>query len=244
MAVLVYLAKHSGEVLSKERIIQAEWTETFVTDQVLTNAIFELRKAFKDDSKDPRFIQTVARRGYLLMVPVSREEGLAEEKSSRAVPLRWIVVTVVGVAIVIGTWLWLDRLKRRDVVVQLKPVPLTSYVGKEACPSFSPDGNQVVFQWNGESQDNVDIYIKQVNGEGRLRLTTDPAVDSSPVWSPDGRYIAFVRIQRKTSKLFLVPPLKGEERQIASASSSSASVPRSSLRSTLTTRFSRRFLMT
>ena len=40
--------------------------------------------------------------------------------------------------------------------------PLTSYAGSEQSPSFSPDGNQVVFSWNGEKQDNTDIYIKLV----------------------------------------------------------------------------------
>ena len=42
MDVLVYLADHAKEVLPKERIIQAVWSDTFVTDDVLKQAIFEL----------------------------------------------------------------------------------------------------------------------------------------------------------------------------------------------------------
>src|SRR5438046_2467843 len=68
-------------------------------------------------------------------------------------------------------------------------VPLTTYAGSELYPSFSPDGSQVAFSWNGEKQDNFDIYIKQVEGVAPVRLTTDPAPDNFPAWSPDGRSI-------------------------------------------------------
>ena len=50
--VLVYLAQHTDEVSPKEQIIRAIWSDTFVTDEVLTNAISELRKAFGDDAVD------------------------------------------------------------------------------------------------------------------------------------------------------------------------------------------------
>ena len=73
--VLIYLAQHCQEVSLKERIIQAVWPDTFVTDAVLTHAITELRKAFGDDSKNPRVIQTIPRRGYRLIVPVSEVES-------------------------------------------------------------------------------------------------------------------------------------------------------------------------
>ena len=75
MEVLVYLAKHSREVLPKERIIQAIWPDTFVTDDVLAHAISELRKGPQDDAKNPRVIQTIPRRGYRLLAPVSEVVG-------------------------------------------------------------------------------------------------------------------------------------------------------------------------
>ena len=70
MGLLVYLAEHAGEVLPKERLIQAIWPDTFVTDEVLSNAIWQLRKALGDDSKHPRYIETLPRRGYRLIAPV------------------------------------------------------------------------------------------------------------------------------------------------------------------------------
>jgi DNA-binding winged helix-turn-helix (wHTH) protein len=57
MQVLVLLAEHAGQVVSKEQIIQTVWAGTFVGDEVLSKAIYELRRAVDDDPKAPRFIQ-------------------------------------------------------------------------------------------------------------------------------------------------------------------------------------------
>jgi Tol biopolymer transport system component/tRNA A-37 threonylcarbamoyl transferase component Bud32 len=98
----------------------------------------------------------------------------------------------------------------------LAPVPLTSYPGDQQTPSFSPDGNQVAFTWNGEKQDNYDIYVKLIGPGTPLRLTTDPARDFGPKWSPDGRGIAFLRqLPENRVAVMLVPPLGGPERKIA-----------------------------
>ncbi|MBZ5561875.1 MAG: winged helix-turn-helix domain-containing protein [Acidobacteriia bacterium] len=77
MQVLVYLAEHAGDVMPKERIIQAVWAETFVTDDVLTRAISELRRAFEDDPHEPRFIQTIPKGGYRLIAPVEAVAAVA-----------------------------------------------------------------------------------------------------------------------------------------------------------------------
>jgi Tol biopolymer transport system component/predicted Ser/Thr protein kinase len=95
-------------------------------------------------------------------------------------------------------------------------VPLTSYAGNESQPSFSPDGNQVAFCWNGEGQDNYDIYQKLIGSEPPRRLTTDPADDTSPAWSPDGRSIVFLRsLSLEKAAVLLISVLSGPERQLA-----------------------------
>ena len=73
MQVLACLARHAPDVVSKQRLMREVWgDETFVTDEVMTHAIWELRKAFGDDAKNPRYIQTLARKGYRLVAEVSR----------------------------------------------------------------------------------------------------------------------------------------------------------------------------
>jgi eukaryotic-like serine/threonine-protein kinase len=95
-------------------------------------------------------------------------------------------------------------------------IPLTTYPGFEREPTFSPDGRQIAFVWDGERQDNRDIYV-QVIGSGRpLRLTTDAAADFSPAWSPDGRWIAFLRkLAAPRAAIIMIPALGGPERRLA-----------------------------
>ena len=61
------------------------------------------------------------------------------------------------------------------------------------------------------------IYVKLIGTGGPpLRLTTGPASDYSPAWSPDGRYIAFLRhLSREKDAVLLIPALGGPERKIA-----------------------------
>ena len=124
-------------------------------------------------------------------------------------PLIWIplAVLVMGAG---GAGLWFGRGHRVENDLPITAVPLTSYPGKVQDPSFSPDGNQIAFTWDGEKQDNNDVYIKLVGPGNPLRLTTDPASDRSPAWSPDGRSIAFMRYARsKPGALMLMPALGG-----------------------------------
>lgn len=75
----------------------------------------------------------------------------------------------------------------------LRPVPLTTYVGSELYPALSPDGKQVVFAWDGESKSSFHVYVAPTSGGAAHQITNDPANDTSPVWSPDGLEIAFLR---------------------------------------------------
>src|SRR5215471_17660734 len=71
MQVLVCLAE-AADVVPKEKLMSTVWAGTFVTDDVLTRSISELRKVFEDDPKNPRYIQTIPKGGYRLMVPAEQ----------------------------------------------------------------------------------------------------------------------------------------------------------------------------
>lgn len=94
---------------------------------------------------------------------------------------------------------------------------LTSYSGTETEPTFSPDGKQFAFVWDG-GVGNFDIYVQAVDGGSPLRLTFDAAQDLFPAWSPDGTQLAFVRVSTHEKALYVVPVRGGHERKITSLS--------------------------
>jgi TolB-like protein len=75
MEVLVCLAEHTGEVVPKEKLLQAVWPDTFVSDDVLKRSVSELRHVFGDDAHESRVIETIPKRGYRLMVDVKPANG-------------------------------------------------------------------------------------------------------------------------------------------------------------------------
>jgi adenylate cyclase len=70
MDVLVYLANRPGQLITREELEESVWKGTIVSYDALTGAIQKLRKAFKDDSRHPRIIETLSKKGYRLVAPV------------------------------------------------------------------------------------------------------------------------------------------------------------------------------
>ena len=139
----------------------------------------------------------------------AKEEHSVSPRSAHV----WKIVAIGAILIAVGIGLTWSVVRRFSTPSQaaLTAVPLTSYPGIEEGPSFSPDSRQVAFCWNGERQDNFDIYVKLIGLGPPVRLTKDPAADISPAWSPDGRWIAFFR---NNAGLFLIPALGGQERKL------------------------------
>lgn len=81
MDLLVFLADHPNEVLSREALIDGVWHQRFVGEAVLRNAVAALRRALGDRAARPTYIETISKRGYRLIAPV---QGLDSAASGRA----------------------------------------------------------------------------------------------------------------------------------------------------------------
>ncbi|HSB18356.1 MAG TPA: winged helix-turn-helix domain-containing protein, partial [Bryobacteraceae bacterium] len=217
--VLALLLERAGQVVTREELRQALWpSDTFVDfDQSLNTAVRKLREVLGDTASTPRFIETLPRNGYRFVAPleaIGGKDPAREPKRKKQRRLVWVASFAVAVALgAIAAWYFWPKAPVPERV--LSAIPLTSYPGEEKEPSFSPDGGQVAFAWNGDKEDNQDIYVKLIGGGPPLRLTTDPAEDYGPAWSPDGRHIAFVRRRRDSGDLFLIPANGGPERRLA-----------------------------
>jgi Tol biopolymer transport system component len=128
---------------------------------------------------------------------------------------RMRLIALPGLALLVGLGLWIFSLRLPPQPPPLQTVPLTSYVGVEILPAFSPDGKKLAFAWDGEKSGNLDIYVKLVESGTPHRLTTHPADDSFPAWSPDESHIAFRRHTSESDAVYLIPSLSGPERKLA-----------------------------
>jgi Tol biopolymer transport system component len=135
---------------------------------------------------------------------------------------RWWLAAALAGALLLAFAVWLRWRPRGIELAPPQLVPLTSMRASARSPTFSPDGGQIAFAWDGEKRDNWDIYLKMIGSSEIRRLTTDPAPDWAPSWSPDGRQIAFLRFQPGANPIsfpqgtiHLVSPVGGSDRKLS-----------------------------
>ena len=165
--------------------------------------------------KDPsRRYQTMA--DLKVALEDVREESGSVSKVHAPSRRPWILAALLSMLVVAAFLAW-QPWRAPESTEPPRAVPLTTLTGVARYPSFSPDGNYVAFTWSGPKQDNPDIYVQQIGSGSPARRTTDPGNDYNPVWSPDGRSIAFLRSQSDAGKseLRLIPSLGGTERKVA-----------------------------
>lgn len=114
MALLMLLAESDGRVLARERIEAALWPKTIVGEDTLARAISRLRRALDDSAQTPRYIETLPKRGYRFVAPITRKpfaDGGARSSW-------WLRSTrlgaVVGLASLVGA-LWFVFVRPSDV---------------------------------------------------------------------------------------------------------------------------------
>jgi Tol biopolymer transport system component/DNA-binding winged helix-turn-helix (wHTH) protein len=220
--VLAILLQHSGKLVTREELRQKVWPEdTFVDfDHGLNTAITKIRNALGDDADNPRFVETLPRRGYRFIGPVDKaisEAPLAPKArfETFTAKARWMSVGVTSLVLLCGLGIW--RFSRNRSEAPLPPIELAPLAGLpdlESAPAFSPDGNQVAFAVHGNETSG--IYTNMTGGAKPLRLTSN-LTDCCPKWSPDGRQIAFVRRSQEGIDIYVIPALGGTEHRLWSA---------------------------
>ena len=158
MEVLAYLAERQGQVVGKEELLQALWNGVFVTDDALTRCVGELRRAFQDDAREPSVIQTIPKRGYLLLAPVTWAQApdppatdLAPPKNSeprenllttrpRLWKSRWSLVAFACLLAAAGiTTAYVIRQTRTRITHRIAVLPLTN-ISADSQQDYFADG--------------------------------------------------------------------------------------------------------
>lgn len=105
MDVLVCLVRQAGRVVSKDELVAEVWEGRYVTDDVLTVSIYALRKALGDEARQPRYLETIPRRGYRWLVPVRPAQPQLEAPVKKPWSLRWLPAGAALALLLSAVWL-------------------------------------------------------------------------------------------------------------------------------------------
>jgi DNA-binding winged helix-turn-helix (wHTH) protein/Tol biopolymer transport system component len=208
--VLLALAMHAGKVVSREALLKHAWPDTLPTDDVVTQAVTSLRRAFADDGEVQRYIETIPKTGYRLRAPVewsiTPPESYPEPAIASPAPgpasgawripdLHLAGYFVLAVILLAAVW---QQLTSGPADAQASPpqvVAITSLPGDESDPSLSPDGSLVAYSGVPPGGLFASVFVQSTSAVPATRMTDPPegSVDIRPRWSPDGRQLVFVR---------------------------------------------------
>ena len=198
LRILGALLERPGEVVSREDLRERLWpSDTFVDfERSLNAAVAKLRQALTDSAEQPRYVETVARRGYRFIAPVEASSYL--ERNVQAPPgsdsgtKRWTwlagsLAIIAGVVIALAVVYFRKPLPETTIVRSAIPPPeKAAFTGPVA---MSPDGRRLAFgatTAGGKSQ----LWVRPLDA-----LTAQPLAGTEgakyPFWSPDSRWLGF-----------------------------------------------------
>lgn len=208
---LFVLVQHASQVVEKEQLLREVWPDIFVEEGSLSHNIHGLRKVLGDDSSEPRYIETIPKRGYRFVAPVKISQAATGQIGFSGIQHDAVVIEKHTFARIIS-----DEFEETDLPAgfdEAKPPahhgPLKLSAGMQALPSglVTKHRNKRTI-WVGvvavalvvAAIAAVSVYMKRApvtpppvtRAKSTLvRLTNNSAMDHRPVWSPDGSRIAF-----------------------------------------------------
>ncbi|HET7618904.1 MAG TPA: winged helix-turn-helix domain-containing protein [Vicinamibacterales bacterium] len=216
LAILQHLVERAGRIVSKQALMDAAWKDAHVSETSLTEAIGIIRQTLGDDPQHPTFIQTVHRRGYRFIAPITTDappspaetpppvtvapsSPVPDAPSAQPTPMRTrsrAIVAALAVATLAaaGVGLWIAR-GAADVpeVIRVSvevPADQAPSPGPTAHPAIaiSPDGERIVYV--GGDGESARLYLRDLD-----RFEATPLAGSEgahgPFFSPDGRQVGF-----------------------------------------------------
>jgi Tol biopolymer transport system component/DNA-binding winged helix-turn-helix (wHTH) protein len=199
LQILTLLLEHQGEVVTREELRQKLWpADTFVDfDHSLNAAIRRLRDALGDSAENPRYVETVARRGYRFLTAVNGAQpaaaaalspsGSNQSASQQPASKNWRTVAVAAVLLIGVTAGWI--VSRRWVhhsSVQIRQQRLTANPEDDpvAGAVISPDGKYLAFS------DNTGFYLREIDGGETHAVSLATAIAAVPAaWYADGTHL-------------------------------------------------------
>jgi Tol biopolymer transport system component/DNA-binding winged helix-turn-helix (wHTH) protein len=222
--VLRVLVENHGHLVEKERLIAEVWNDTFVEEGALSRSISVLRKTLGENGGESKYIETVPKRGYRFIAPVTAwipGEELPAARPLFVTPTRFrltrpwkaaLVAAVLVVAVLVSA---MFRRNTSDAPRLTRSVPVhrqVTFTGKEGSATLSPDGKRIAYV----SYDTPDkrLIVQELGGGAPLTIFTAPEINYLR-WSPDGTELLMWTRRGARGGVYVIPQLGGTPRVIA-----------------------------
>lgn len=234
--VLLFLLRNPQKLIAKEELLNSLWGDVAVTEGSLTRCIWLLRRLLEDDTREPRYIETVATVGYRFVCPVEvLEDAKDRTQPSHSVPTSVIprlnrasftafLLSLILAALALIAW----RPRIRTVSHQQaakgatnvvsRTRPIAPFFGGLGDPVFSPDGKQIAFTWDGPDHKQSNIYTIPIGADQPYQVTHFGPDVRHLAWSRDGRTIVYTSCVDKVGGVYAVSALGGPENKVSSLS--------------------------
>jgi Tol biopolymer transport system component/DNA-binding winged helix-turn-helix (wHTH) protein len=207
--VLRVLVERQGHLVDKETFIEKVWDGGFVEEGALTRSVSALRKALGDTLADPVYIETVPKRGYRFIAPVTTPEPATVRVGTTA------AVSVVAIAIVTSMAFSVLRPRRspaEPTVAQAPAHAQVTFTGTASAPAISRDGQRVAYIAADASGKRA--LVRDLAGGASTEILSAPEL-GYPRWSPDDRHLLISARGPNRTGVYVVSTNGSAPREIA-----------------------------
>ncbi len=204
---LFVLVKHASQVVEKEQLLKEVWPDIFVEEGSLSHNIHGLRKALGDDSSEPRYIETIPKRGYRFVAPVKISQADEKQIGFSGIEGDTVVIEKHTFARVVR-----DEFEETDFPTDSNETKLPT----EHAPHKKKRRIQAGLVAGALAVTAVAAFVYMTRptvtappavSRARsmlIRLTNNNAMDCDPAWSPDGSRIVFWSNRDGTKQIYVI----------------------------------------
>ena len=213
---LNYFLVNAGRLITRDELLNDVWGVRDVSDGRISRVIRVLRVALGDDSREPRYIETIPKRGFRFIAPVSevillaetaQAEGTTPEPQSasklqhRAQSLHWWFMAAAFFAcmLMVSGWHYWQQSQLSPQVPFGRFEPLSSMDGLELYTDISKDGRFLVFSHSMDIANRWSLVVQDLQTLQKKVIKTSENSALAAVWSPDRSFLIYQKLLRGKS---------------------------------------------
>ena len=213
---LNYFLVNAGRLVTRDELLSDVWGVRDVSDGRISRVIRVLRVALGDDSREPRYIETIPKRGFRFIAPVAEviltsgndepannhiEEQRAIQQQERKHHRHWWLLagTFLCCVLAISGWQYWQQSQLDPQVPFGRFEPLSSMDGLELYPDVSKDGRYLVYSHSLDFDSDSTLIIQDLKSleKKQIKVSSKGGI-RGPIWSPDGNSIVYQYLQRNS----------------------------------------------